>query len=507
MPALPSRRINIIEHGIIVELKRKTRKKSRAIFTWIRQRISPYCFGVKTKAGNPACCNRNAEVLDHFRRLREGSRGYLCRLDNAAMADHFAGRETYYFTADGRCSATDEVLVNIDCHRSGTLAGALAFAKHLRDVHFPGLYYESSTNGKGAHAYIVVVKRDLGDLGLNPLLKRLDRWLKADLARGDWDVENVEIKGHAPEFGWGRAKYELLTYKSGQLAKLPREAMGRADELRATTRVTIDELYRIKVPEATCGVVGEIQVPGPGADGVARRENVGSIAGKHFGEDELARLSGDYRSLADELLGAEKLVASNRKVVTAEDMAIFLMMLRFFSNHMNADGSLSTARWREMWTSLHNSGDVVRPWCHRRFAAMRNFLSEKGLLAWEEEGYLVGGTEGDGRYVPGKAARWHAGARLMSWMEAELATPAGRVDSHGEAEEAEEEVAHRVSLLHVDQEGRGESTLYGRTPSRTPSKSASTKGHLDSSPSLRFRYPPGRPRFLGFIRDRRGLAA
>ena len=138
------------------------------------------------------------------------------------MTAHCDGRKTFYFTADGR-SRTNEVLVNIDidCHGSGTLEGAVAFAEHLRATAFPGLYYETSTNGNGVHGYIVVVKYDLGDQGLNSVLGQLDRWLKAELARGDWDVENVEVKGQAPKFGWGADKYELRTYQSGQLAKLP----------------------------------------------------------------------------------------------------------------------------------------------------------------------------------------------------------------------------------------------------------------------------------------------
>src|SRR5690606_7865079 len=125
---------------------------------------------------------------------------------------------------------------------SGSLAGAIAFAEHLRDTRFPNLYFETSTNGNGVHGYIVVVKGDLGDEGLNAVLGLLDRWLKSELSRGSWDVENVEVKGQAPVFGWGWNKFELLTYKSGQLAKLPREAVQRSEELRATTRITVEEL-------------------------------------------------------------------------------------------------------------------------------------------------------------------------------------------------------------------------------------------------------------------------
>src|SRR5262249_52789977 len=162
-------------------------------------------------------CNRNANVLGYFMALRFGFQGrYLSRLTNADMADHFAGRQTFYFTADGRCRGATEVLVNIDidCHKSGTLAGAIAFAEHLRATHSPGLYFETSTNGNGVHCYLIVVKGDLGDQFLNATLGQLDRWLKAELVRDDWDVEAVEVKGHAPEFGWGCEKYELLTYKS-----------------------------------------------------------------------------------------------------------------------------------------------------------------------------------------------------------------------------------------------------------------------------------------------------
>ncbi len=228
---------------------RKNPKKSQNIHAWIRERTSPYCFGVKTQKGNPAHVNKNDDIAYHFQCLRMGWYGRrLSRLKNQDMTDHFAGRKTYYFTADGT-SKTPEVLVNldIDCHHSGSLEGAIAFAKHLKTIKFPGLYFEASTNGRGVHGYIVVVKGNLGDEGLNGTLVVLDRWLKAELTRGTWDVEAVEVKAHCPEFGWGREKYEIKSYKCGQLAKLPREALTRADELRGTTRVAVDDLRRLKV--------------------------------------------------------------------------------------------------------------------------------------------------------------------------------------------------------------------------------------------------------------------
>lgn len=230
----------------------KSPKKLQNIRTWLRQRTSPYCFGVKTKAGHPVHCNRNDDIKYHLQCLKSGWHGRrLSRLKNADMSDHFSNKKTFYFTADGR-SSTPEVLINIDidCHGSGSLEGAIAFAEHLRATRFPGLYYEVSTNGNGVHGYLIVEKGDLGDEGLNGALVVLDRWLRAELSKGSWDVEDVEVKGQAPEFTWGREKFELKSYKSGQLAKLPREALARADELRATTRVTVDELRKLPVPTA-----------------------------------------------------------------------------------------------------------------------------------------------------------------------------------------------------------------------------------------------------------------
>ena len=49
---------------------------------------------------------------------------------------------------------------------------------------------------------------------------------------------------------------------------------------------------------------------------------------------------------------------------------------------------------------------------------MRNFLSDKGLIAWEDEGYVVGVYGDHGRFVPGKASKWNAGEDLMAMMEA-----------------------------------------------------------------------------------------
>ena len=57
---------------------------------------------------------------------------------------------------------------------------------------------------------------------------------------------------------------------------------------------------------------------------------------------------------------------------------------------------------------------------------MRDFLSGQGLLAWEDEAYVIGMVGAGGMYLPGKAARWRAGRELMAWMEFVAASAGGR---------------------------------------------------------------------------------
>jgi hypothetical protein len=500
-----------------VPASRKAARKAQKITTWIRQRTSPFCFGVKTIDGNPAHCNRNAEVLASFLQLRAGCWGRpLSSLKDSNMGDHFAGRKTFYFTADGR-STTTEVLVNIDidCHRSGTLDGALAFARHLGDLHLPGLYHEASTNGNGVHGYLVVVKGDLGDEGLNTALGRLDRWLKHELSQGDWDVENVEVKGQSPEFTWGDDKYELRAYKSGQLAKLPREALSRADELRGTTRVSVDQLRGLRLPESDDSIVfrrGRSRGPRSDVGDQPEEARIGSLSGHHLGADELAGLKGSYLALSRQLLGETKLVATGRKVVTEDDMAVFLMLLDFFTKNMNPDGSLPTARWRAMWGALSQCGDVDRSWCHHRYATMRNFMSDRELLSWEDEGFVAGVLRFDGRFVPGKAAKWRASQELMGRMSSASGEEKGGSILYGCSNEEEaqrqqsefEQVVFQGVVAHEErrdrEDGEGESILYGcisyefQAPSPTAGQSWS---FLDFVRRLREELPSPRPRFTG----------
>jgi hypothetical protein len=104
-------------------------------------------------------------------------------------------------------------------------------------------------------------------------------------------------------------------------------------------------------------------------------------------------------------------------VATVDDLAIFLMLLRYFTKNMNRDGSLPYARFKGLWSSVFESGDVDRNFEDKRFATLRNYLSSLGLLDWQDDNYTLGTTDSDGNKHKGKASRWQASELLMSLLD------------------------------------------------------------------------------------------
>ncbi|QDT95288.1 hypothetical protein [Gimesia aquarii] len=392
------------------------RKKERSIYTWLRNRTSGLDYGKEIagrKGKHPIHINKNEEVLAFFDDLRKGRRTWLEKITNQDFIDHQQKKETFYFAGDSK-SKNDETLalIDIDCKKFGTLEGAMSFAKFLKEHHFPNLYIEVSTHGNGAHGYFVLEKYDYGATFINNLLlQRLQPWLRKILAEQDFDVENVEIKGTLPVVEWGDEKYEVLTYKSGTLAKLPRiETPEREEQLRNTTIVTVNDLQQLPVIE-------EPKVNKSAKTRNTATPHVGSISGKHISQDELGHLNGHYRQVAESLLEVHALKTSGKTVATIEDVAIFLMLLKFFTENMNTDGSLPVNRWSEMWKSVFVLGDINRAFCPQRFKTIRDHLSGLGLLDWEDETYRIGWTDEDGKYHKGKACKWRASKEFMVKLE------------------------------------------------------------------------------------------
>src|SRR5262249_48022832 len=228
---------------------------------------------------------------------------------------------------------------------------------------------------------------------VNAVLFAFDKWLKQEARRIGADIENVEIKGTCPVYEYQDNK--LVKVKAGTNAKLPR------GDIRATTHIDITDLAEF--------VPVEEKVP------VVRKCSQGSSSAswcpKAITPDDLADMP-RLRSVAM-LLGLPKEKCSGRVAVTSEDMAIFLLCLRFFTRNMNENGTLPWARFEGLWTALFQAGDVERGFNPKRFAAIRNHLSSlvvegEALLEWEDKTYSVG-----------QACKWRASEKLMQMIEEE----------------------------------------------------------------------------------------
>ncbi len=355
---------------------------------------------------------------------------WLGRITNEKFAWHFSGQDTFYFA--GCSSGYSLAMLDIDCHKRGTLQGAKALASSFH-AYFPNLYTEVSTNGNGVHGYILVEAGNKTNDELKRLAKALDMWLTFH----PHDVEMVEIKGLAPTVTIENRR--LVNYKAGVLAKVPREAVERFDELTATTTFTLAQLGRLIAGiEADCSKpVHEPVVKLPSKmkivsessfDCPNHKKPVGSISGKCINVDNLPK----YEEFAARLLGSEQIKTTDKHKVTAKDIAICTMIVEHCSRNMNVDGSLPTARVKAFWDCMYDCGDISRCWNAKRYAAIRNYFSSVEVIDWQDETYRLGyGND------MGQAAKWQFNDQFL----AELA----KIGE--EKEEREEEEKKETSFI------------------------------------------------------------
>lgn len=362
-------------------------------YTWLRKRTATHHFALMTDVGvRPV--NTNAEILDLF---TGKGRKWLPTIRNRHFDDHMTGTDTLYFQGNGQASAPETlVMIDVDCLKClglGSKEGAHEFATHLKEEFFSDLYYEPSTNGNGVHGYFVLHKLGLPAKTVNAQLRTFEKWVKQEAGRIGADIEGVEIKGNCPVFEFQNGK--LVKVKAGTNAKLPR------GDVRATTHIDITDLTRFQPVEEEVPVVRR----GPKGSSSA------SWCPKAITPKDLAHLPRLRK--AARLLGLPSEKCSGRVAVTVEDVAIFLLLLEYFTRHMNKNGTLPWARYERFWTALYRAGDVERAFNPKRFAAIRNHLSSlvvdgEVLLEWEDETYSMG-----------RACKWRASEKLMNMMEEE----------------------------------------------------------------------------------------
>ena len=435
---------------------------------WLRGLISPLDFGVKVRTigpkmevvNKPVHCNTNAEIVGAF---RDGDWGRIERLSNPMLDDHWDGRKTYYYACNGWTRNRFALAnIDIDCHAHGTRRGAAGAADHLADGFLPGLYHEPSTHEEGRHGYFILDKGDLEASHVKALLKDLERALDGYLQAQGFDIELCEIKGQPPVVSWDEDG-RISNYTAGILAKIPRQ-VDRFDEWKRTTVLDQFQIRRLiaKLRSLTPQTAATEVVAVPTESRPALTKVSGSIGGKLIGDEELAQLAEDgrYRRVAMTLMDTHILKTSGRSVVTADDVAAFLLLLKFFTDRMNADGTLPVRRFEALWTGLYEAGDVGRSFDCHRFKAIRDYLSNLGLIDWEDETYVVPRIDESGRRRKGRACKWKAGRALMDmldWQQEQV-----------EGDEPEENVLEEPAVAESVEGWRGEAPFVGTDESAFP---------------------------------------
>ena len=104
----------------------------------------------------------------------------------------------------------------------------------------------------------------------------------------------------------------------------------------------------------------------------------------------LSRIKNKYADIGQYQHTCAPIIVSNQTAITAKDIAITLAIGAFFKKHPNPDGSSPTARWKALWDSLYQAGDIDRAWDNKRFAFIRNLLTNCGFIEWIDASYSLG---------------------------------------------------------------------------------------------------------------------
>jgi len=285
----------------------RRRAKATPEIKWLKELICPFVYGERTPDGIYPSVNK--QTFSGRWNLGYG----LPSLPNYKLLDHFQGGQTLYFFGDGRekCKRT-LVMIDIDVlkfNKLGSPEGAKQFAEHLKTI-WPDLYFETSTNGKGIHGYIILLKSKIGAERTNAALKRLEKWLRSEAKRINADIEQVEIKGTCLDLTLQGRIVETVKY--GSFAKLPRD-ISRFDEWQNTSvlRVrdletslfdegAVPEMVPVVQPPVSVVKASDVSVisPLPISDTSKKTKPTvsssisGSVSGKFINEEELAGTSG-----------------------------------------------------------------------------------------------------------------------------------------------------------------------------------------------------------------------
>jgi hypothetical protein len=239
------------------------------------------------------------------------------------------------------------------------------------------------------------------------LVRAAAKWIFKRVALLDWGRKMPDEKAGKPVPKPVNLKDQVLPYVQGTwgtwIRKLTLTAIIRHLVSDDTTRMTAHELRTLPERFPVAEPVKREPEEKPPAPEVVK----GSVSGNLVDPEVVRRLE----PLAKELLCLHATVVgrSSRAKIVAEDVQAALAVIRACTLRPNPDGSMPVMRVKAIWDAVHAAGDTTRAFSFHRFQAIRNMLSDMGLLEWE-----------DSTYQFGKACRWRASEKLMERMESVL---------------------------------------------------------------------------------------
>ncbi len=391
---------------------------------------------------------------------RNIAKGWKANWSLAKIEKHQSGDEHLYICSGSSGHAF--FCIDIDGKGNDNLAGCYQFFDRVVKRLFPDAKCELSVSGKGLHSYITI---KLGYCRCAATLKatNLNFQRKLNCAAKEFNLDQVEIKGSPLEAQYigdyaNRQIYDLQTMKAGCLIKAPRnladfelfpqlpslrsyqtlvdkfqptaidasyglEPKTRKNNLnRSSSPQDFDSLFRIiddqlntnppdilairqieaktiKVKPAKPELVADDVAVGYGSCDSLDIQRSDIVKKHNFAKSLLSQISVDCSSVG--------------LVVDHEDLAVFLTLgEKFSTTHQNQDGTLPISRISAAWNLLYKKGVASRQFHHSRIAALRNCLSDLGMVTWTDNGYVYSGKKR-------RACRWSFSEELLLLLEAD----------------------------------------------------------------------------------------
>ncbi len=199
------------------------------------------------------------------------------------------------------------------------------------------------------------------------------------------------------------ARRQIETMKSGALAKLLRDILGRFEEFKNTRVLSFQDIDELEEK------VDRIVIPSPKKLSIFKVK--GSTPTHPITKDEVEAIGGPYLEFARTWV-TEPVGTSSRARVEPEDLAISLSILKFCSQRLNPDGTMPTARIKAIWDRMFENGDVERAFDYHRWRVVRDLIEIQGGLEMEDRHFYTGFVNDQGLEIKGRAAKW----KMADWL-------------------------------------------------------------------------------------------